>query len=240
MKTYKKLFFLFSLFLSSSSILLGFKLFVLVSAPGSGKGTLSNYLAANYNYVHINPGDIFRKEIALQTPLGKKVQPFVEQGVYVDQSIVAALVAEYVRKACQENRNIIVDGFPTTPDTFLAFQKILHDNNLENEVCFIQLLVEDETCVQRMANRIACVTCSRIYNHISLKPETHMLCQNCGSPLLARTADTVEIARKRVQKFHDTVEPILQIIAQNYPVKRISTALPLAKLMCEYDKLITA
>lgn len=43
---------------------------VLFGPPGAGKGTQAEMLLEKYQLVHLSTGDILRREIATQTPLG--------------------------------------------------------------------------------------------------------------------------------------------------------------------------
>ena len=50
------------------------------SAPGSGKGTQSDRLIAEYGLHHISTGELLRKHIAEGTHLGKVADSFISQG----------------------------------------------------------------------------------------------------------------------------------------------------------------
>ena len=54
---------------------------VLLGPPGAGKGTQAKSIATEYNIPHISTGDIFRKNIAEETPLGKKAKEYIDQGL---------------------------------------------------------------------------------------------------------------------------------------------------------------
>ena len=42
----------------------------LFGAPGSGKGTQAALIAEKYRFEHISTGELFRNEMAMETPLG--------------------------------------------------------------------------------------------------------------------------------------------------------------------------
>ncbi|MEG2733482.1 MAG: nucleoside monophosphate kinase, partial [Clostridium sp.] len=47
---------------------------IMLGAPGAGKGTQAQKVAAKYNIPHISTGDIFRANIKGGTELGMKAQ----------------------------------------------------------------------------------------------------------------------------------------------------------------------
>ncbi|MCX5921894.1 MAG: nucleoside monophosphate kinase [Candidatus Dependentiae bacterium] len=96
----------------------GLKHFVLLSAPGSGKGTFSQYMVEKYGYIQICPGDMYRDEIKQQTELGKRIQAIVDRGDYVDEETTCALVGEKLSKALDNNNFFIIDGFPRNEFAF--------------------------------------------------------------------------------------------------------------------------
>lgn len=46
---------------------------VIFGAPGSGKGTQSEVLIAQYGFDHLSTGDILRAEIKAESELGKEI-----------------------------------------------------------------------------------------------------------------------------------------------------------------------
>ena len=49
---------------------------VLLGPPGAGKGTQAEAIIKRFGIVHISTGDIFRKNIKENTPLGLKVKEY--------------------------------------------------------------------------------------------------------------------------------------------------------------------
>ena len=52
---------------------------ILFGPPGSGKGTQSEKLIAQYGFKHISTGDLLRSEIAGKTELGLKAKSYMDQ-----------------------------------------------------------------------------------------------------------------------------------------------------------------
>lgn len=213
--------------------------FVLISLPGSGKGTFCQYMTKKYGYVQICPGDIFRKEIELGTDCGKLIQPIVERGDYVDEFITCSLIEKNVTEALKQNRNFIIDGFPRSLYSFEFLLNLLKKNNLESNICFLQFLISDNSCIERIINRTVCTNCFMVYNKLLSDHKNHKICNNCGFNLTIRQADTPEIALKRVEYFHENIEPLIQLAFKDYTTKKINSEQSISNLENIYDELLT-
>ena len=86
---------------------------LLVGAPGSGKGTQSQSLAALYGIEHISSGEVLRREARADTPMGREVAAFQRRGDLVPDQIVFELVIPVVAAAAARG-GYILDGFPRT------------------------------------------------------------------------------------------------------------------------------
>lgn len=214
-----------------------YKNFVLISAPGSGKGTFSQYLVKKYGYVQICPGDIYRNEIASQTELGKKIQPIVEQGSYVQEEITFKIIAERLLKIIKQGKNFIIDGFPCSQKSFDFLHQFFKENNIVENVCFIQFVVDDNTCISRIMGRLVCSHCFKVFNTHLLTSKNQDKCDNCGYVLGQRKADIYQVAEKRLQYFHANIEPLMIIAKKLYNTVRI-TDLYIDDLLIKYDNLI--
>lgn len=208
--------------------------FVLISAPGSGKGTFSQYCVNKYEYEQICPGDIFRNEIALGTELGKQIQPIVDRGEYVDENIVCQLMEKYISDALINDKLFILDGFPRSTFSFNFLCSLLKKYNIEDKVCFIQFISPDETCIERILNRIICTNCFMVY---SQKNTEINICKKCQSNLSKRKADTYSIAKKRLKYFHENIELIMSLAEQTYPTKKIISDYTINNMEEQYENL---
>ena len=66
---------------------------VLVGPPGAGKGTQAQRLAERLNIPHISTGDLFRRNLRDETPLGVEARRFIDAGDLVpDKVTVSAAV----------------------------------------------------------------------------------------------------------------------------------------------------
>lgn len=84
---------------------------VLVGAPGSGKGTQGDKLAAHYKIPKISTGDLLRAAVAAGTALGKQAKAAMDAGKLVADQIVIGMVKERLAQP-DAGRGFILDGFP--------------------------------------------------------------------------------------------------------------------------------
>jgi adenylate kinase len=214
--------------------------FVLISAPGSGKGTFSQYLVRKYGYVQICPGDIFREHIRAETSLGSRIKPIVERGEYIDEAIVFEVMSTKLTEALEAGHSLIIDGFPRTNDSFDFLERYFHDHAHDDTIIFLQFVVSDETCVERIANRLICPSCATVFSARSFSTDNDRICLYCADQLSMRLGDSADIARSRLAYFHEFIEPLLNRASEHYRVCKISTKCTYEELKNVYDALINA
>ena len=102
---------------------------VLLGAPGSGKGTQGEKLAAHYGIPKLSTGDVLRDAVRQQSPLGLEAKAAMDAGLLVEDRIVIGIV----RDALSDPRlagGFILDGFPRNVaqaqilDELLAAQRL--------------------------------------------------------------------------------------------------------------------
>ena len=72
--------------------------YVIMGVQGSGKGTQSAMLAADFDLVHIAVGDIFRWNVQNHTKLGAQVRRTMAAGELVSDDLVETEVSERLRQ----------------------------------------------------------------------------------------------------------------------------------------------
>ena len=78
---------------------------ILFGAPGAGKGTQASILAKKFDLIHLSTGEMLRREVALETPLGLRVRDIMNRGDLVGDDVVVSLIA----KALDHGRNEMLD-----------------------------------------------------------------------------------------------------------------------------------
>ena len=100
---------------------------LLVAPPGAGKGTQAERLAAHYGIMHLSSGELFRKEVAAETPTGKLAAAYLERGDLVPDEVVLDMLRDTVMEAARTG-GYVLDGFPRTlrqaEEAYLVAQQV--------------------------------------------------------------------------------------------------------------------
>lgn len=124
---------------------------VLLGAPGSGKGTQSEKLVAEFGVPQISTGDLLRSAVANQTELGKKAKAAMDAGELVSDDIVVGMMRDRLTQDDTAN-GFILDGFPRSLSQAKALDELLDelDRPLQGVV---HIKVDNEEIVQRLMAR---------------------------------------------------------------------------------------
>ncbi len=125
---------------------------ILFGAPGSGKGTQSDKLIAEYQLAHISTGDVLRAEMKAQTALGKTAQTYMEEGKLVPDDLIIDILRGVLTTLPSDTPGIIFDGFPRTIAQAEALDAMLSEQG-ETVAAVIGLEVDDDELINRILLR---------------------------------------------------------------------------------------
>ena len=180
---------------------------ILLGAPGSGKGTMAQKLTNELHIPQISTGDIFRKNLKEETPLGLQIKDIVASGGLVPDSITI----EIVKNRLAENdcaNGYILDGFPRS----IAQAEAL--DTFQNIDCAINLDVDKETVVRRLSGRRFCPDCNGTF-HVSTLQNTEV-CPVCGGKLIVRPDDSEATVRERLKVYETTTLPLIEYYSHRH------------------------
>ncbi len=119
--------------------------------PGAGKGTQAARIAEELKIVHISTGDLFRANIANQTPLGVEAKRYLDAGDLVPSELTNKMVD--ARTGEDDARNgFVLDGYPRTVDQAEALEALLESHGRKLDAV-VSLDVDEEVVVSRMLAR---------------------------------------------------------------------------------------
>ena len=187
---------------------------IIMGAPGAGKGTQAEFIAARENIPAISTGQILRDAMAAGTELGKTAKAYVENGNLVPDEIVIGIVRDYLKSDACAN-GFILDGFPRSIAQAEALEKmgVVID-------AVLSIDVSDDRIVARMSGRRVC-KCGASY-HIDYKPsKVEGICDKCSSELYIRADDKAETVITRLHNYHEQTEPLLAFYNEREKLIRV-------------------
>lgn len=184
---------------------------VLVGPPGAGKGTQAEFIASHLAIPKISTGDIFRANVSQGTPLGAEAKKFMDAGDLVPDEVTIAMVEDRIGQS-DAAAGYLLDGFPRN----LSQAKVLDDMLLKLGTgldMVMELVVDDDEVVRRLAGRRTCRACGRIW-HIDFDPTAAPdACDACGGELFQRDDDREATIRHRLEVYADQTAPIVSYYA---------------------------
>lgn len=154
---------------------------VIFGAPGSGKGTQSEYLINKYGLFHISTGDVLRDHIKRGTEYGKIANEYISQGQLIPDELMVSILASVLDSNNESaSKGVIFDGFPRTIAQAEALKKMLAERGME-VTAVVGLEVPEDELVVRLIKRG----------------------RDSG-----RSDDNLETIKKRLDVYHNQTKPL--------------------------------
>lgn len=125
---------------------------VLFGAPGSGKGTQSEKLIAEYGLHHISTGEVLRKHIKDGTELGKIADSYISKGQLIPDTLMIDILRHELEGIIGDSKGVIFDGFPRTVPQAHALDSMLAEMGHELHGV-VGLEVPEDELKRRMIER---------------------------------------------------------------------------------------
>ncbi len=178
--------------------------FILLGAPGAGKGTQATFLTKQFDIPQISTGDMLRAAIKDNSALGKVAKQFMDAGKLVTDEVIIGLVKERISQAdCK--KGFLLDGFPRTVPQADA----LKDANIAIDA-IIEIYVTDNEIVARMSGRRMHPASGRTYHLIYNPPKKANKDDQTGEELIQRDDDKPNIVLDRLQIYHKQTSPLIK------------------------------
>ncbi|OGH66559.1 MAG: hypothetical protein A3B90_01470 [Candidatus Magasanikbacteria bacterium RIFCSPHIGHO2_02_FULL_41_13] len=175
------------------------KVIILLGIPGSGKGTQTQMLAENPNYVPISTGQLFRNIDAdeFADPSEKELVHRIKKGQMVPDYLVYKIAFHAIEQALSAGKIPVLDGAIRSVDQAKGYEKFFEEKGIADKVAVVEIAITDELSFKRLATRKVCANCGYIipYSPENFKKE---LCDQCGGKMTVRNDDHPEIVQKRI------------------------------------------
>ena len=188
---------------------------ILLGAPGAGKGTQAEMLAAKLQIPTISTGNMLREAMANGSELGKQVKSCMDEGRLVSDELVLGIVKERTAKPDCQN-GFILDGVPRT----LAQAKALDEMGIALDHV-VSLEIDDAVIEGRMTGRRVCPKCGASYHITANPPKKNDTCDQCGEGLIIRKDDAPETVRNRLKVYHESTEVLKDYYAAQGKLRKI-------------------
>jgi adenylate kinase len=187
---------------------------IFLGSPGSGKTTVANQLADCANVLTIETGRLLRRHVERGTELGRRIQPYLEDGRLAPTELVTAAIDRIIEQFHAQIN--IFDGFPRLRDEIDSFFQVSEKIGFELIRVFIFRL-PPSLAFQRLTGRRICPVCGAVYNLHARPPFQPGICDRCGSGLRQRHDDEPEIVKRRINEYEANTIPVEEYFEERYP-----------------------
>jgi adenylate kinase len=187
---------------------------ILLGPQGSGKGAQAELLSKKFSLPALSMGQLYRRQIQLQTKIGKRAKRFVLTGKLVPDKITEELLRQELKNKKYKN-GVIFDGFPRTQEQNKFLEQIL-------KIDYVILIhIRHEEILKRLSGRYVCA-CGLTYNLYAAKSRRKFICDKCGSRLKQRPDDTPRAIKQRLEIYEQETIPLAGYYKKQHKLITIS------------------
>src|SRR5215472_17229395 len=178
---------------------------VMLAPPGAGKGTQGERIASRYQVPHISSGEVFRQEVAKNSPVGQRLRGYLDAGDLVPDDLVLDILMQRVVEAAANDGGYVLDGFPRTlPQAKAAFEMAVNASAKVTAQVVLYLDAPPEVLMERLTRR--------------------------GE---GRADDSAEVARHRLEVYAKNTQPLIDYYSGRGIVVRIDATPPIDEVSGE-------
>lgn len=215
---------------------------VFLGAPGVGKGTQAEKVAAQFGVAKISTGDLLREAVRAQTSLGRDAKAYMDQGKLVSDSVVIGLVRDKLSDASCA-KGFVLDGFPRTVPQAEELGSVLSQRNIGLDLV-INFQVSREDVIKRLSGRRSCPKCQATFHVDFAPPRKTDVCDRCGETLVQRNDDKRDAIETRLKVYEEQTSPLIRYYDQKGLLTHLDGAGPvdgvyqsLARVLAPYKNV---
>ncbi|MFA6033708.1 MAG: adenylate kinase [Myxococcota bacterium] len=183
-------------------------IFMLLGAPGAGKGTQAQKLVEKFGIPQISTGDLLRANVREGTPLGVEAKKAMDAGKLLSDDLIINMMDGRLGKAdCQ--KGFILDGFPRTVAQAEALGSLLKKHGMKLDYV-LSFEVPEAELLGRLTGRLSCPKqgCNAMFHVRSNPPKVAGVCDKCGTALITRSDDNEATIKNRLVVYNTQTAPL--------------------------------
>jgi adenylate kinase len=201
---------------------------IILGPQASGKGTQARLLSGNLGLFYFESGGFWREKAKSDPRIDEMIN---KRGELVPDEEVFVFTRQYLKEKSPNLNNLLLDGYPRSLKQYELLKNWLSEEGKKIDLA-IFLTISDKEAVRRLSARVFCERCGTVFNLIT-NPPPGGKCK-CGGNLTQRPDDKPEAIEKRLQAYHATTSPLIEILKKDgllvtvdgeRPIKVISTDL---------------
>ncbi|CAL4043608.1 Adenylate kinase [Buchnera aphidicola (Tetraneura ulmi)] len=209
-----------------------------MGAPGTGKGTQSNFIKEKFNIPKITLGDLLRSKNTIKNEkIRKKINLIISSGKLVNDEIIFDLIKKRIyKKDCE--KGFLLDGFPRTMKQayFIKKEKIKIDY-------VIEFFMSTELIIKRILGRKIHIPSGRIYHSIFNPPIKEDIDDITGEKLTERNDDNILSIKKRIQEYKKFSKKLIKFYIKENKKKnikyfRINTSISILEIQKKIKEIL--
>ena len=213
---------------------------VLLGAPGSGKGTQSQWLVGRFQIPQVSTGDLLRAAVANGTALGLQAKEAMAAGRLVEDQIVLGMIRERLAQP-DTGHGFILDGFPRNLAQARALDELLAQIGQPLDAV-IQLNVDYGELSRRIAGRRTCSDCGRVVNLLTSAPQA--LAERCPKTgqahrLFQRPDDNEATVAERLRVYEAQTEPLVEYHRQQNLLRSIDAEGEVTEVSARLEQVLS-
>jgi adenylate kinase len=179
-------------------------IYILMGAPGAGKGTQADLLVERQGFVKVSTGDALRNQIKQGTEVGQKASGYMSAGQLVPDEILLEILKAELRD--KRDEKVLLDGYPRNLSQAETLMEISEQKPIK---AAIHIDVDQQQLIERLSGRRVCSQCGATFHVQYNPPKANGVCDRCSVELVQRPDDHEEKVKVRLQVYEETTKPVL-------------------------------
>lgn len=215
------------------NLLAGHVNFILIGPPGSGRRTFISYLQKNHGYYQIYPSNV-PTNVPLQ---GGHDWPFKKTKYFYGFNFHE--LRGKLQTCLRRNQPFVINFFPRDIPSLEFLKDLCQFYGITETIRIVHFIVDDETCIERVNNKIVCAQCCTVFNLNSRPPKCKGVCDDCNATFLPRNL-TQKTIKKQLQSYRNSVEYLMETAAQYFKCIDFLADIPLCESHLNYERFFPA